>query len=596
MIIDVKKYLIVGLQKDLDLFFAQAQQEGFIEFIPGAKKPQKAFSARAETLLSAMRILKKYPPMSAVAAQESMLDEMAENIVSMQSSIDQLSSDARRLEVEIARVAPFGDFSQEDIHYIEKNGRRVIQFFCRAISKAEDRPLPEHVLYINTEYDLDYFIGISAKKERYPDMMEMYIEVPLSRLRQELVCVREKLKILEEDVKNCVPYLSALHKRWLDELDAHHLDCARKGVSLPLDHALFSIEAWIPKTKLVDFHAMTEKMAVYAEPIAIDPGQATPTYMENHGCGHMGEDLVNIYDVPSTTDKDPSSWVFWSFALFFSMIIADAGYGFIFLAIALLLKRKFPNVKGNAKRMLDLGVWLSSGCIVWGVLIGSYFAMPLSKESFLSKISLLQFVTEKRALYEGLNTVSKNTILLEFSLLVGVVHVSLSLLRYARRNLAGIGWVVFLIGAYLYFPTALKATTFVQFLGGINTDVAATYGLQMIYIGMGLAVSLALLQKRFQGISEITQVVQVFADVLSYLRLYALALASTIMAETFNDLGKEMGFAVGALVIFLGHSVNILIATMGGVIHGLRLNFVEWYRYSFYGGGLLFRPLKKINF
>ncbi|EPP35519.1 putative V-type sodium ATP synthase subunit I domain protein [Chlamydia psittaci 84-8471/1] len=33
---------------------------------------------------------------------------------------------------------------------------------------------------------------------------------------------------------------------------------------------------------------------------------------------------------------------------------------------------------------------------------------------------------------------------------------------------------------------------------------------------------------------------------------------------------------------------------MGGVIHGLRLNFIEWYHYSFDGGGKLLHPLKKV--
>ena len=107
--------------------------------------------------------------------------------------------------------------------------------------------------------------------------------------------------------------------------------------------------------------------------------------------------------------------------------------------------------------------------------------------------------------------------------------------------------------------------------------------------------SARIIEKRFGGIGEITQILQVFADILSYLRLYALALASTIMAETFNDIGSTVGLVLGILVILVGHGVNIMLGTMGGVIHGLRLNFIEWYHYSFEGGGKLFAPLKKLK-
>ena len=134
-----------------------------------------------------------------------------------------------------------------------------------------------------------------------------------------------------------------------------------------------------------------------------------------------------------------------------------------------------------------------------------------------------------------------------------------------------------------------------EFLGIIPKTTAETVGIQLVYGGIGVAVVFALIQKRLKGIAEITQIIQVFADILSYLRLYALALASTIMARTFNDMGLGIGLVLGSVIILLGHSINILLGTMGGVIHGLRLNFIEWYHYSFEGEGRLFNPLRKLR-
>lgn len=135
----------------------------------------------------------------------------------------------------------------------------------------------------------------------------------------------------------------------------------------------------------------------------------------------------------------------------------------------------------------------------------------------------------------------------------------------------------------------------VNFLHILSKLTATTVGLQMIYVGVILAVVIALIHKRLQGLFEVTHVMQVFADILSYLRLYALALASTILAETFNEMAGTIGFAIGILIIIVGHGINISLASGSAVIHGLRLNVIEWYHYSFEGGGRLFTPLKKLK-
>jgi V/A-type H+-transporting ATPase subunit I len=377
-------------------------------------------------------------------------------------------------------------------------------------------------------------------------------------------------------------------------------------------------------------------MAIHCEPILVEDADRIPTYMENRGIPRIGEDLVRIYAIPAITDKDPSGWVFWFFALFFAIIVADGGYGVMYLGLCLYFKFKFPNLKSSAKRFLKLATILSSACVVWGILTAAFFGIQINPKSWIGKLSVMQYLAVKKAdyhilkqddvyqfwvakfndltnvksgqefldvavtmkgkhvNYEALDAFS-NSILLEFSLIIGVIHISLALLRYLSRHWAGIGWAIFLIGGYLYFPSVLKATSLMHFLGIINKTKSAEIGLQLIYTGIALALFLALLQKRLKGIGEIATLVQVFADVLSYLRLYALGLAGAIMARTFNEIGQDVGLFLGVLVILVGHSVNIMLGVMAGMIHGLRLNFIEWYHYCFDGGGRLFRPLMHLK-
>jgi V/A-type H+-transporting ATPase subunit I len=137
----------------------------------------------------------------------------------------------------------------------------------------------------------------------------------------------------------------------------------------------------------------------------------------------------------------------------------------------------------------------------------------------------------------------------------------------------------------------IHVTSMANFLGWIHPALAAAVGLQLIWVGVGGALALALIQNKWKGIRELEKLIGIFSDVLSYLRLYALALAGTILAETFNSMGENVGLVGGFFVIIIGHGVNISLGLMSGVIHGLRLNFIEWYHYSFEGGGRLFKPL-----
>ena len=139
----------------------------------------------------------------------------------------------------------------------------------------------------------------------------------------------------------------------------------------------------------------------------------------------------------------------------------------------------------------------------------------------------------------------------------------------------------------------------IQFLHLLDRETAGSIGLQLIYSGLILVVVLGVVQHRWKGLLEAAHVMQIFGDVLSYLRLYALGLAGVLMAETFNKMGlmvsNSFGVIPAAFVMLIGHTININLGIVAGIVHGLRLNFVEWYHYSFIGGGRLFKPLIRLH-
>jgi V/A-type H+-transporting ATPase subunit I len=639
MRVDVQKYLFVGAEADRLLFFKKAQEFGVIEFIDSKGRDVSSQDEAVHTFLSAIKILRGLPPVEQkdVPVYSRGLP-IAKKILDYQQELEQLREQARLTYIEAARVSIFGDFSIEDLHFIEVKTQHKIQFFYSKKPFSNDPSQYQEVIPVGVDDGLHYFMALSPISKVYPGLTEIKIEASYGELKKKLSEINRQIHSIEAELKPMNRYNSFLHQALVKRMDEVHLTQTQARADHLLDGTLFAVEGWVPISKIKKLGSLCEEMHVHTEEIAFEKEDRIPTYLENKGAGKLGEDLVHIYDTPSITDADPSKWVLWAFALFFGIIIEDAGYGFIFLGISIYLYYRFPDVRGLPKRTIKLCMLLSVACIVWGMLTGSYFGLNFDINNPLRKASIVTLVAEKKAQYhiqaqdstykewikeypqlshvtdagqllseakqakKNTNTFNyplldelKDSLLFEFSLFVGCTHVCISLLRNIRRHWASIGWVIFIIGAYLYFPMMLDVASFFNFIFGIPPLVASQVGLEMIYVGIGIAIVLGLIQKKLAGSLEVMTLIQIAVDVLSYLRLYALGLAGLVMARTFNEMAETVGMFFGIFVILAGHLINMGLAIMSGVIHGLRLNFLEWYHYSFEGGGKPFKPLALLS-
>jgi len=103
-----------------------------------------------------------------------------------------------------------------------------------------------------------------------------------------------------------------------------------------------------------------------------------------------------------------------------------------------------------------------------------------------------------------------------------------------------------------------------------------------------------------QGLFAFTRVSKAFGDILSYLRLFALGLASASLAMAFNDMAGQIkeavpgvGLLFALVVLLLGHTINVVLAVASGVIHGLRLNVIEFFDWGVPDEGRLYKPFKR---
>ncbi len=375
---DVKKYLFIGPEEDKEQFFQQAQKEGIIHFIDPSPGPHQEIPEDVQRVSAAIKVLRGLPPQEQEENFKILqVDQIVNTILNLHARNEQLLEEQRVLTLEIARIEPFGDFSFSDIDYIQKEGKCKIRFFVARPTVFQDESEPEDVIFIKSEHGLNYYVAINDHPVAYEKMIEMKFDHSLGNLKRSYKNAQAEHRHVDHELKEYAKYNEFLHHSLIEKLNRYHLYNAQTYVQQALGGSLFAVEEWVPVNKVALLKEIIGQLNIFEEEIAIEPTDVVPTYLENHGAARLGEDLVHVYDTPSHTDKDPSMWVLVCFTLFFAFIIGDAGYGLVYLALALFLRYKFPNLKGVGKRVLNLFTILCVGCVIWGTLMTSFLGCKL---------------------------------------------------------------------------------------------------------------------------------------------------------------------------------------------------------------------------
>ena len=191
------------------------------------------------------------------------------------------------------------------------------------------------------------------------------------------------------------------------------------------------------------------------------------------------------------------------------------------------------------------------------------------------------------------------------SILIGIAHLVLAnaITAWRKRGslacLGPIGWILGLVGGFL-LGAAIQGPAS-DSVGSAGTVMLISAGALILLFTSERPVTSARdwVGRMVDGLKALTDVSKAFGDVLSYLRLFALGLASAQLAVTFNNLAGDAAAIPGAgmllaiVIVVAGHAVNFLLATMSGVVHGLRLNCIEFFNWSLQDEGQPFRPFAR---
>ena len=319
-----------------------------------------------------------------------------------------------------------------------------------------------------------------------------------------------------------------------------------------------------------------------------------PVALENHKLVKPFEVITELYSLPSYFETDPTPILSIFYFIFFGFCLSDVGYGTVLAFLSYLAMTKLALGDG-AKKFFKLLYYCGIAGIFGGIIMGSWFGDILD---YLPSIfhGIKDFLIQKLALFDP----TDNPIpLLILSLSLGVIQVYTGIILKFLDNVKKgklfdglmdqISWLVFLTGIILVLvqgmipPLLGKFAWFLLLVGALTIVLT------------GGRTNRNVLMKIGSGILSLYNITGYFSDVLSYSRLFALGLATGIIAQMFNMLATManvpyIGIFLTLIVLFIGHAFNLLISGLSAFIHDARLQYVEFFTKFYKSGGIAFKP------
>ena len=403
--------------------------------------------------------------------------------------------------------------------------------------------------------------GIDLKDELPAKLPEMR----LSKMQEKLGRVENRIavdtaKIARSDEQAILRDYPSLRERMEFE-QAKELMAAKGSVAV--------VSGWVPETGVGGLASAAHDEGwglLLREPAE---GETPPTLIEPPRLFRSMTALFRGLGIsPAYDEADVSVPFMCYFSLFFAMLVGDGAYGTIFLVGTLLARRKIP------KAWFTLLIVFSLATIGWGALTNTWFGAGLPWCADWPTVKWLG------------DPSYRNIMLVCFT--IGVTHLMLARVWNGicklpdSTALAEFGWAGVLL--FMYFVTNSLVGIFPS-VPGLMTWVLVV----SLVLVFGFTVKVSQLKTRGIELGMLPlSIMSALGDIISYVRLFAVGLASVKVAENFNSMAT--GLLSGSnplwlnallsvamvLILLAGHGLNLAMAGLSVLVHAVRLNTLEF--------------------
>ena len=533
--------------------------------------------------------------------------------VAIMDKVDTLVADIEQnktlqqvLDKDIATLEPWGNFDYSNVEKLQEAGYELKFFVTSAKSYMSEWESEFNAIPVAEKQSRIYFVTITLQGAAV-DIDAEPAKLPtasLAALESELAAVNARVDELEKELAHVAQSgLSTIKAaQELQKRDIEFTKVMLGGEKVSGDK-LVMLEGWVPVDSVDPLKEMLDNSGAFYELRDARRGDKVPVKLKNNAFTRMYEVLTKMYGMPSGTDFDPTPIVAPFFSLFFAFCMGDAGYGLLMILFGFLLKKKMgKKMAGMMNLVITLGIFTT----VMGALLGTFFGMSLLGFTGIPQ-SIRDFIIAGDVELMG-STYDKQMIL---ALGIGIVHISIAMTVKAinstvfygfKESLSAWGWWLVVVGSVIVGT--------LTFLSVIPADVSkwvfiAVGGLGALGIYVLNNLRRNILVNIGAGLWDTYNMASgLLGDILSYIRLFALGLAGGMLGSTFNELammvvegregvGAVLGWVGFALIIVIGHILNIAMSCLSAFVHPLRLTFVEYFKNAGYEGkGEEYKPFK----
>lgn len=500
--------------------------------------------------------------------------QKAKEIISLLAEIEEIKEAMSIRRIEILKWEPWGDFDPQDLQVIEAQGLYVYLGESRT---KEQYVLPEEVMLeeVGNENGVRRFLAISSEKVDLPFTV---IEPPsssLEDLKAQQNHDQKEIDHIEEELLEYLQFIEIFEQSLEEHKGTVRFEETVKGMK---DfEALVLLKGYCPVDVCdsVKDRAKSAQWGFCCE----DPDEEdqVPTLLRNPKWMELISPVLKIVEiVPGYKEFDVSLVFLIFFTLFFGILIGDAAYGLIFAGATFFAQKKW-GASMKDRTPFILGYLLTGFTIVWGLLTGTFFGqqwLPATVKPLLPWLNDFQ-----------------NMQLLCFC--IALVHLSIAKIWSIIRKfpsitfLSNVGWLFIVWG--MFFVANMFVLGFP--LPG--------FAVPLIYTGIALAFFFMVEPKRLpkvvgqELVPFILGVVGAGTDIVSYIRLFAVGLATVAVADATNTMASGLPLWAMIIVLLIGHGLNLILAVMAILVHAIRLNVLEFSgQLGMEWSGFQYNPLK----
>ena len=490
------------------------------------------------------------------------------------------------LSREQGRLAAWGNFDPRAVSELSSLGQKISIY---ELSRENFEGIPSDACYIKISEDKST-VRLVLLDGEIPDIAPFQLpEKSLSQINAELGENKGKLLAINKRIESFVTRRPILKREMAGIQREINFELVRANLEkvedLPPGLGFSHVSGYVPAE---DMHglkvlAAENSWALLSKEPALEDNEI-PTKLKNSRIVKFLYPLTDFLDlVPGYREVDVSPWFLLFFTIFFWMIFGDAAYGLLlfFAAMFGIMKTAKTGIP-LALRMLCL---FSISNVVWGTLTCTWFGVETDKlPQFLRDISLSYISAAKT---DGA-IVDQNLQIFCFSLALlqlSIARIGAFFRSLRERNLilfSHLGSLAMLLGMFnvVLFLVVSNEQRSIPLLPASVCLLAGGFFLVFVFGYYEGSVVQSILSSLKNIISVVLGITGVFSDVMSYIRLWAVGLAGASLAATINTMAGPMlgNFLVflGIILLCFGHGLNIILNTLSVLVHGVRLNILEF--------------------